>query len=202
MTFSLTGFPTPLVFSKNTIAVQNFLGLTVKLNVAGCTFSPGLGVGQASATSTAILVNAGGWENQRVVGTLQYPSPTASGSQDLGVMLRAMAWDTPPGITGYWCRSVAGMLRWSKVVNGVASTLTQKAWAPLQGQLFTMDASAVTQPNGDVRLDCSVTGGPGPDSLGWVDTAASSPIVGTGGLMGVRSLVQAMWLSDINVYQL
>lgn len=180
--FTLADVPVSKVsLSKDLVAVPTFQHLTVKANTSGRVFDAnGLGTG-ASATSTVVLVHAGGFDDQRITGVMKYVAPTAAGAEDFGVMARFQSFDDTSSTTYYYARCSLGVAKLSKVVGGTFTNLSTTPFALAQGVEVTIMLQCV----GSALTATFTAAGGVPATKTLTATDASIP---TGGLMGFRTL--------------
>lgn len=183
-----------VAYSQNLVSVQNFDNLIVKLNTAGCAFDVTNGLGQASATSTWVLVANGGFTDQQCIATMQYPSPTTAGTEDLGVTMNVL--NTQTGIENYYyIRQKNQVANITKVIAGTFTSLTSAAFTVAQGISFTITASIVGT---TLTANFTAVSGPAPVNL----SIADSSLTRGGSCGGFRSLSKAVWCSAIQANQL
>lgn len=176
-----------LTLSKDLIADQTFAGFNKKLNTAGMAFDAVEGFGQAANNSSLILVNLGGFANQRITTNLKWVAPTAPADYDIGAIARVRTIDSDTTTDFYYARVDGDVAKITKVDAGVYTTLTSGA--------FVLPAGTVV----NIVLTCSGS------NISAVFTAAGVPTspltlstvnsdVPQSGLMGVRSLTSSIWM--------
>lgn len=179
--------------TKNLVADQTFTDLTKKLNTSGVAFDGIEGLGDASASSSVVLINTGGYPNQKVTAVLNFPSPTTAGIEDIGVLLRVLSFDSP-NASYYYARVDGGTAKITRVLNGSFTTLTSQAFALAQGDNVTITFTAV----GDL-LSATFDAGGSPTT---VNLATTDNQVARRGIMGFRSLSSAVWCRSLAWEQL
>lgn len=180
-------------FERDLIADQTYPGLQEKFNTTALAFNVTEGLGAADNNTTAVLVSAGGFPDQRITADLKWVAPTASPNEDIGVLARCLTLDT--GATYYYARVDGGLAKISKVVTSTFTTLTQSAFAvPVDTIVrieFTVVGSQLT-----AVFTCGAVAG-SPLTLTTTDTDIPS-----GGLMGFRSLTSSIWCSYVRAEEL
>ena len=184
---------TLLSVTKDLVADQTYTDLTKKLNTGGVAFDATFGLGDATATSSLVLVNAGGFEDQKIEAVMRFPAPTTAGIEDIGVVLRAMTFDGTDD-TYYYARVDGGTARITRVVNEAFVNLTSQAFALPQNTDVTITFTAV----GDL-LSATFDAGGAPATVNLSTTDNNIP---RRGVMGFRSLTSAMWCSSLTWEQL
>lgn len=181
--------------SKDLVAVQNFVGITCRLNTAGQVFNAdGLSTG-ANSTSSFWMVHAGGFDDQRITASMKYVSPTSQASSQLGVVARVQSFEQASDQNYYWARVQAGVARLSKAIGGSFTNLASQAWALPQGQYATITLSCVGNQITATFHDESNT-------LADVTLNATDSAIPTGGLMGFRSLSSSIAVKSFLAEQL
>lgn len=186
------GLTTLATKTKNLISDQTFDYTQVILNTAGVAFDVTNGLGQASATSSEVLLDMGGFDAQRCTCILQFPSPTTAGTEDLGVLIGVINSGKAGQESYINAAVVAGAAKIRSEVNGTLTTLSTTAWSVAQGVLMTI----VCQRVGRV-ITATFTAASGPAPVQLTTTLASNSTLLTGGLMGFRSSSKAVWCSSM-----
>lgn len=164
------------------------------LNTGGIGFDVTEGYGEGgSSTSTAFVLCAGGFPDQRITATMKYVAPTSKGSEDLGVLGRFFSW-SGANDEYYYARCDAGDAEIIKVKDGTFSTLASTPFALDPDVLVTI---TFTLQGNDLEATFSAASGPGDVTL----TVSDSDIP-QAGLMGARSLTSTMWVRTITGEQL
>jgi hypothetical protein len=174
--------------SKNLITEQNYYHLTEKLNTTGVAFDVSEGLGDATSTSSVVLINSGGYDDQKITAVLNFPSPTTAGSEDIGVILRCLTFDSTDD-TYYYARVDGGIAKITRVLDNSWVTLTSQAFALAQGTNVTITFSAV----GDA-LNATFDAGGSPATVNLSTTDSNIP---GGGVMGFRSNASTVWCRDL-----
>jgi hypothetical protein len=131
-----------IVFAKDLINDQTYNGVNEKMNTSDLAFDETEGLGSDNGSSTAVTINVGGFDDQKIVAVLKYVSPTEAGGEDIGALLRLQTMDSP-NATYYYARVDGGNAKITKVVDGSFDTLTQSAFALAQDTVVTITFSAV-----------------------------------------------------------
>lgn len=183
----------PIELVKNFLIDQTTRNVHEKLNTSGLNFDVTEGYGySAASTSTGWVMALGGYANQYCEALMKYVSPTAAGSEDLGVLLRCLSLDSP-NATYYLARCDAGNAKITRVVDGSFSTLTQTAYALPQDELVTITFTAIA--NTLTATFSAAT--PGDVTLSTVDTQ-----IPEGGSPGCRSLSSTIRCRSITCREL
>lgn len=112
-----------LSLSKNLITDQTFAGFNKKLNTAGMAFDAAEGFGQAANNTSLIIVNLGGFNNQRITSDMKWVAPTLVAGYEIGCIARAQTFDTDSSY--YYARCDGDVAKLTKVVAGVFTNLTR-----------------------------------------------------------------------------
>lgn len=179
--------------TKNLVTDQTFSHIHKKLNTAVTAFNGSLGFGAADANSSAVFVDGGGFNDQRMTAVMRFVSPTVAASCSLGAFIRCQTLDTNPSY--YWARVDGGVARITKVLSGTFSTLSSNTFALPQNEDVTITFSAV----GTVLSASFVSASGSAATVNLV--ATDSSIAGTG-LMGFRSLVSSIYCTSFTAEQL
>lgn len=183
----------PIALAKDFVADQTLRQVHEKLNTSGLNFDVTEGYGySAASTSTGWVMAHGGYPNQYCQAVLKYVTPTAAGSEDIGVMLRCQTLDSPDA-TYYYARCDAGNAKITRVVDGSFSTLTQGAYVLPQDELVTVTFTAVD----DTLIATFSAATPGDLTLSTVDTQ-----IPDGGSPGCRSLSSTIRCRSITCREL
>lgn len=193
---NLRDLPQRAVLSKDLTTDQTLYGLFPIANSANLGFTAGgLGSG-VNTSSTSIIAAIGGFDDQRVLGTMRFTSDPASGT--IGLIARATALHTLGGDsyhTHYLARIQGGNARISKVVDNVfGSALASEPFDVPVDEDFTIDMSVV---------GATVTAVFTHDVLGEVTLSWTDPDPIQGGCVGFRTTTGVSWeLSSIEGWQL
>lgn len=183
-----------VVFTKDLINDQTYDGVNEKLNTSDLAFDGTEGLGSDNGSSTAVTINVGGFDDQKIIAALKYVSPTTAGSEDIGVMLRLQTFDSPDA-TYYYARVNGGSAKITKVVDGSFTTLTSSAFALAQDTVVTITFSAVG--NQLTALFQATGGSPSDVTLSTTDSS-----IQTKGMFGYRSLNSTVYCRNFTVEQL
>lgn len=179
--------------SKDLINDQTWDDMIPKYNTTGIVFDASEGLGEAAADTTLVFVAAGGFPNQRITATLNYPAPTTAGNEEIGVLLRCHTVDGTDD--DYYLARVNGQqAQITKVVGGSFTTMSQTAFALPQGQNVTITFEAV----GD-QLKATFDAGGSPATVNLSTTDSEVP---RRGLMGFKSSGSTIWCRSISWEQL
>lgn len=170
-------------YSKDLVADQTFLGLTVKLNTSGAAFDVVEGLGEAALEPTVVFAHVGGFDDQRATAVMKYVSPSTNVDHEIGVLLRVQTFDGNDYY--YYARIDDGDAKITKVVNGSFTTLTQGAFPLPPDTLVTITFEAV-----GTALSATFDAGGSPTT---VNLAAVDSDIPSGGLMGFRTRTTAGW---------
>jgi len=179
--------------SKDLINDQTFKDLTKKFNTSGVSFDAVEGLGDATSTSSLVLINSGGFSDQRITAVLNFPSPTSAGSEDIGVMVRVLSVDSPDA-NYYFAHVDAGVAKITRVADGTFTTLSSLSFSLAQGTNVTITFSAV----GDLLKATFDAGG----SPATINLSATDSQIPARGCMGFRSLTSAVWCRSLTWEQL
>lgn len=195
--FNATDARSRVSLTKNLVSTQTYSHIHKILNSTNVTFDATEGLGRAAAESSIVLVDVGGFADQQMTAVMKYVSPTASGAEDFGVILRCQTTHTtaPNSVDYYWARITAGQARITKVLAGSFTTLSSSAWVLTQGTLVTITFSAV---GSNLTATFAATGG----SPGNVTLSAVDSDVPDYGLMGFRSLTSSFYCRSFTAEQL
>lgn len=189
---STNGMTTLAYLSKNLISVQTFDYLQVILNTAGVAFDVTNGLGQASNTSSEVLLDMGGFDAQKCTCILQFPSPTTAGTEDLGVLLGVINSGKAGQESYIEARVSTGNARIATMVGGTLVNQSSTAWSVAQGVLMTISVQRI---GSLVTANFHAASGPGDVQLTYTLPGGSTLV--TGGVMGFRSSSKAVWCSSI-----
>lgn len=179
--------------TKDLIADQTFTDLSKKANTGGITFDVAEGLGDNANITTVLLINSGGYPDQRIQAVMNYPAPTVAGFEEIGVVARLLSFDSPDA-SYYYARVDAGVAKITRVLNGTFSTLTSSAFALAQGVNVTITLTCV----GDLISATFDAGGtPATVNLSVTDSAVAQR-----GVLGFRSSNSAMWCRSLEWSQL
>lgn len=177
-------------FTKNLVSDQ-----TVKdtLAILGSpVFDVTYGHGISTATTIAVLMAVGGFNDMRVTGVMRYRAPTTAGAEYLGVMARVQSSSTTlPNY--YFARQNAGVFKLSTCIAGSFANLSTGSFA------LPADVDAT------IVLSCvgnAITASISASGLSTVNLSATDSTFPTGGLMGYRTLSQVGYCSSISCVQL
>lgn len=175
------------------VSNQVWDGCQCVLNTSGCGFIVGEGLGEGdSSDSTVVLFMIGGFDDQKIVATMKYTSPTSAGDEDLGVMLR---FQTMGGTddTFYYFRVDGQTAKITPVVdNAWGEPLASDTFELPQGTEVTITAQCV----GSAISATFEASGVSTVNLAAVDTSIPS-----GGIMGARSASSTMVISAVSAEQ-
>lgn len=185
-----------VVLTKNLVTDQTWAGVNRKINVTNCVFDATEGLGRAASESTAVLMNAGGFNDQRVTAVMKYVSPTATSASEIGVIARCNTLDNiGTSESYYYARIDNDTAKLTKVVNGTFTTITQTAFPLAQNVLATISLSCQ---GSSIIATFESAANPGVvTTLSVTDTAIT-----TGGLMGFRSLSSSIWCRSFTAEEL
>lgn len=179
--------------TKNLISDQTWGHISKKWNVSGTAFDVSDGVGSTDETNTALFINAGGFDDQKVIADLKFVAPTVAGGEEVGVLLRCSSLENP-GNSYYYARVDAGVAKITRVLEGSFSTLTSSAFALAQDTIVTITFSIV-----GTALSATFDAGGSPAT---VNLATTDDQVPSGGIMGFRSGGSTIYCSAITFEQL
>jgi hypothetical protein len=134
----------------------------------------------------------GGFNDQRVTATMQFPAPTAAGAEFIGVFLRCIQFDVTTNY--YFVGLFHGTAVIVKIVAGVSTTIATVAFALAQGVSVTITASAV----GSLLTGKFVASGGSPATV----TITATDTNHTRGFTGFTSIASAIWVSALKSEQL
>lgn len=185
-----------VVLTKNLVTDQTWAGVNKKINVTNCVFDATEGLGRAASESTAVLINAGGFNDQRVTAVMKYVSPTATSASEIGVIARCNTLDNiGTSESYYYARIDNDTAKLTKVINGAFTTITQTAFPLAQNVLATISLSCQ---GSSIIATFESAAAPGVvTTLSVTDTAIT-----TGGLMGFRSLSSSIWCRSFTAEEL
>lgn len=185
-----------ITFSKDLIVDQTWSGFVRALNT-DMAFDVTEGLGQASSTSSIILINAGGFNNQKITGNLKWVLPTLIAGYDIGVIARVQGILTTGGATAnfYYARCDGDVAKLTKVVSNTYTNLSTNAFVLPINTAVEVILSCV---GSTISATFTCVGVPGsPLTLTATDTSIT-----TGGLMGMRSLTSAVWFRSFTAEEL
>jgi hypothetical protein len=183
-----------IVFTKNLISDQTYNGVNEKMNTSDLAFDAVEGLGSDNGSSTAVTINVGGFDDQKIIAALKYVSPTTAGNEDIGVMLRLQTMDSPDA-TYYYARVDGGNAKITKIIDGAFTTLTSSAFALTQDTVVTITFSVV---GSQLTALFQATGGSPSD----VTLSTSDSSIPSGGMFGYRSLNSTVYCRSFTVEQL
>jgi hypothetical protein len=186
------GMTTLAKVSKDLIADQTFNNLAILLNQAACLFDVTHGLGDAANTSSVIALLIGGFDAQKITATLNFPSPTTAGTENLGVFAGALRIGTGTENYLYACAD-AGTARIQTIIAGVTTTLTSTPWSVAQAVSMTISLQRVGTL---LTANFSAASGPAPVQL-QTNLSGGGLALQSGGIMGARSLSKAIWCTDL-----
>lgn len=192
---NLADLPTRVLYEKDFVNEQNLQMVMLKTNIAGMAFDAN-GFGPTDGTSTAFLLSAGGFADQRVTGVVRYSSPTTAGSENVGIMARASTLDSlsTSQALHYLARIRNGRARLTKVEDGVfSSDLTSEAYAVPADEDVTIEFSVV----GATLTAVFTSATAGTTTLSYTDP---SPI--PNGLPGIRGVSTFFRVKTLEIEQL
>ena len=172
-----------VALAKDLVGDQTFYGIFEKFNTGGTAFDVTEGFGAADTNSSLVLVAAGGFPDQRMTATMKYVAPSASGNEDIGVIVRAKALEAP-NASYYYARVDAGVAKITKVLDGVFSTLTSQAFVLPVDTLVTITFSAIGTA---LSATFDAGGAPATVNLNAIDADIDT------GLMAFRSLSSSVY---------
>ena len=182
--------------TKNLISDQTWANINTKINVTNCIFDVTEGLGRAASESTAVLVCAGGFNDQRITADMKYVSPTATSASEIGVIARCNTLDNiGTSESYYYARVDNDVAKLTKVVAGAFTTMTSTAFPLAQNVVVTISLSCV---GSAISATFTSAADPGnPVTLSTTDTSIPS-----GGLMGFRSLSSSVWFRSFTAEEL
>lgn len=186
------GDPVPPVLAlidKNLLTDQTWKHISKKFNVNIAFGTKGLG--QAANVTTTFLIDCGGFNNQKITGTVRYAAPTAVGSEFIGLMLRCVQLDGTSNY--YWAGLYHGTCILLRVLDGVFTVLKTNPFVTGRDQDVNITFSAV-----DTTLTATFDAGGSPATVTQTITDANLQ----GGFTGSTSINSAIWTSHIKVEQL
>lgn len=180
--------------TKNLVTDQTWSGFNRKVNVTNTVFDAIEGLGRAASESTAILVSAGGFSDQRITADVKYVSPTSTANSEIGVIARC---DTLDGSVSnyYYARIDNDTAKLTKVVGGSFTTLQSTAFALAQNVVATVSLSCVGS-----TITATFESAASPGTV--VTLTATDTDIPAGGLMGVRSLSSSIWIRNFTAEEL
>ncbi|NHJ85913.1 MAG: hypothetical protein FK734_10655 [Asgard group archaeon] len=120
--FNISDAPSHFILQKDLITDRSYKHISKKSNFENIGLDPENGIGAKNISDTIVLINAGGFKDQRITAELKYISPTIQGEEDIGVMLRMLSCDPPD--SNYYCAKVSsGTVKIVKVVNDIPTIL-------------------------------------------------------------------------------
>lgn len=173
-----------LTLSKDLIADQTYDGFNKKLNTAGIAFDAVEGLGQAANNSSLIVVNLGGFANQRITSDMKWVAPTLAAGYEIGCIARALTLDT--NASYYYARCDGDVAKLTKVVAGVFTNISTNAFVLPINTVVNVVLQCVGNTHTAIFTAAGVPGSP--LTLSGVDASIPS-----GGLMGLRSLTSSVW---------
>lgn len=191
MTVALATTYEPAFLDKNLIADQTYVHLITKFNVFLIGFDAAKGLGRAANETTVFMTDCGGFNDQRITATMQFPAPTVAGAEHIGVIGRCVQLDVTQNY--YWIGISAGSARIKRMLNGVFSDLATTAYAVAQGVNVTITASIV---GSNISAKFVADSGPADEVLYATDLNF------TRGFTGAASVLSGIWVSAIKVEQL
>jgi len=191
------GMTTLAQVTKNLITDQTFNNLAILLNQASCVFDPVQGLGDAANTSSVIELLIGGFDAQLMTATLNFPSPTTAGTENLGVFIGALRIGTGTENYLYACAD-AGTARIQTIVAGTTTTLTSTPWSVAQAVAMTISFQRVGTL---LTANFSAASGPAPVQL-QTNLSGTGLTLQHGGVMGARSLAKAIWCTNFDGQQI
>ena len=165
--------------SKSFITDQDWRYCSKKTNTSTVGFEPTLGMGVSASTSTIVLINAGGFDDQYITAYLQFVPPTAIGAEEIGVMCRVQSVDSP-SVHYYYARASLGIAKLTKVVSGSFTNLSTTTFSLSQSQLVSITLQTVGN-----QISASFIPIGGSPTAVWLTATDSS--IQTGGGFAVRS---------------
>jgi len=195
-----TGLNATTILSKSFIDEQDWRFVSKKLNITTVGHHATLGMGVSASTSTVVLINAGGFNDQWISAYMTYESPTAQGSEDLGVMCRVQSTDTsaPDAASSahyYYARASAGVAKLTKVVSGSFTNLSTATFVLSQAQQCSITLQVVGN-----QLSASFIPIGGTPTPVWL-SATDSTIPIAGGF-ALRSLNSSFFCTSFTVKEL
>lgn len=192
----LTSYDAKLSLTKNLVSDQTYTNLSGVIGTSSIAFDVTSGLGVSTATSTAVLVNMGGFNDQRVTATMRYIAPTTAGSEHIGVLARCQTLSGGGSDSTYYLARVqAGVARLTRVNGGVFTNLSSSAFALAQGINVTI---ILTCAGSAISARFTAAGGtPTTVNLSGTDSSIAS-----GGLMGFRTTTCTGYCSTITVEEL
>lgn len=182
--------PAKVYLAKNLVTDQTYPGVNKKLSTTAA-FDAVKGLGLDGTTSSvAILVNAGGFDNQKLTATMIWGN-TQGSTPSMQVCIRVNTWDTPTTDHSWYCARVqTGNARLTRVNGGSYTNISSTAFSWSAGDVITMSCA---YKDGELTATFeNVTTAPGViTTLTGTDTS-----VPAGGSMGVRTLNASMWLQS------
>jgi len=193
---STAGIRPKVSLVRSLISDQTLANLHKLLNSAGLVFdvAEGLGTG-AAATSSIVLVGAGGFANQQITADLKWIAPSDVASHDIGVIARVSTVHADTECDYLYARVDGGVAKISKVIGGAFTTLTSNAFVVPIDTVVTVRLSCVGTTITAVFTCAGVPGSP----LTLSTTNADVP---QGGLMGMRSLTSTVWMRSFTAEEL
>jgi hypothetical protein len=191
MTISRLTPVAPAFLDKDLIADQTYKHLITEFNVFLIGFDAAKGLGRAANETTGFMTDCGGFNDQRVTATMQFPSPTVAGAEHIGVLLRCVQLSVSPNY--YWIGISSGFARIKRMLNGVFTDLATVAYAVAQGVSLTITAAVV-----DSNISAKFVASSGPADVVLYATDTSF----TRGFTGATSVASGIWVSAIKVEQL
>jgi hypothetical protein len=185
-----------VTFSKNLITDQTWSGFVRALNTS-LAFDVTEGFGQAADASSIILINAGGFNDQKITGSLKWVLPTLITGYDVGVIARVQGILTTGGATAnfYYARCDGDVAKLTKVVANTYTNLSTNAFVLPINTAVEVILSCV---GSTISATYTCAGVPGsPLTLTATDTSIT-----TGGLMGMRSLTSSVWFRSFTAEEL
>ena len=179
--------------TKDFVADPTFKGVTCRLNTAGQVLDAN-GLGCTTSTSTLWVVSAGGFNDQRITAMLKWLAPTASGSEEIGVMARFQT-NEGSDATYYYARVDGGVAKLTKVVDTTFTNLSTGAWSLPVDTFCTITLSVVGNALTATFHDET-------EVLPDLELSATDSAITTGGLMGFRSLSSTIACDSFTAEQL
>jgi hypothetical protein len=182
--------------TKNFISDQTWGGFVRVLNTS-LAFDVTEGFGQAADNSSIILINVGGFNDQKITGNLKWVLPTLTTTYEIGVLARVQQTLTTGGATAnyYYARCDGDTAKLTKVVSSVFTNLSTNAFVLPINTPVEIILSCV---GSSLSATFTCAGVPGsPLTLTATDTAIT-----TGGLMGMRSLTSSVWFRSFTAEEL
>lgn len=174
MPYNVYAVRSRIVFSK-AATIADWDQLQPYLNSASWTLDAN-GASVTSAGSSGVQILVGGFNDQKITASMKFISPTAAGSENIGVICRFYTNQTGYA-TYYLARQHKGVFRLQKVVDGTFTTLSSNSFTLAQNTWATFTLQAVGS-----ALSVSIDDGTSSLSLTATDSAIPGP-----GCFGFRS---------------